>query len=974
MRKFHFILIILLITGHKLLSVPAYPHPIDITQPDGSKITLRLKGDESFHWYETADGFTLLKNSKGMFEYAAKLGNDDLKPSGIPAKNIEQRTADEKLFLSTIPPHLTYSQIQVSMLRQIKKVAESGPLSAFPTSGSRNLVCILIGFTDLAFTKTQSEFNNLFNQVEYTTDDAMGSVKDYYLESSYNQLTLSVTVAGPYTAANTMAYYGANSGGNDIRPRELITEAVNLANPDVNYANFDNDADGAVDGVYVIYAGYGEEAGASEDAIWAHAWNIPTLTLDGKTISKYSCSAELRGNSGTGLTRIGVICHEFGHVLGAPDYYDTDYSTGGQYTGTGHWDMMAGGSWNLSGACPAQHNVYTKWRYYNWLTPTLLNSAGNYSLTNSVDNQSAYYFRTPTTGEIFIMENRQQTGFDSYIPGSGLLIYHVDSTGINYAGNDINATHPQLMYPVCASSNTNPSVYSFTYGDINSAGCPFPGSSGKTEFSDGSLPGAIDWLGNASNKPLTSISESAGVISFSFMNSNLPQNFLASTISNSEIDLSWVLNSGNNPVLIAYSTTGSFGTPANGAIYSPGNTIPGGGTVLYYGTATSFNHTSLTPSTSYYYKAWSNVSDTYSTGLSQNASTLCEAISTFPWEEDFEQNGNTPNCWTQKQLSSSGIYWMFTTGNGGTKPATSHGGTYNACLRDYSESDNKTRLITPTLNITSLTNARLTFWRTQAIWESDQDTLIVSYRTSADGIWSQLAKYSDNVTDWKQETLALPNGSSDYYIAFIGNATYGYGICIDDVSVYDESVVPLTRVIENDTIDFDESACYDATDTITLAGGDNRVDYFEGSTVNLVAGKSITFLPGFWAHEDSYMYAWITTEAAFCSSLPLSSVVNPIIEKSTTGITEEKEETKSETNKRVKVFPNPTSGRVTLEMENFEGISHITVINTLGEVVHRSSTMGNKTPSIDLSKNSKGLYLVTIQHRSTISTAKVIIR
>ena len=152
--------------------------------------------------------------------------------------------------------------------------AENAMQQSYPTTGNRKLLCILIGFTDKSFTKTQAEFNNLFNQVGYSTGGATGSVKDYYLENSYGQFNLTVDVAGPYTASNTMAYYGGNDGsGNDLRPRELVREAVLLADPYVNYADYDNDNDGYVDGIYVIYAGYGEEAGGGANAIWAHQWH-----------------------------------------------------------------------------------------------------------------------------------------------------------------------------------------------------------------------------------------------------------------------------------------------------------------------------------------------------------------------------------------------------------------------------------------------------------------------------------------------------------------------------------------------------------------------------------------------------------------------------------------------------------------------------------------------------------------------------
>jgi len=190
--------------------------------------------------------------------------------------------------LASTPKGLFYSNEQMSYLSQIRSMyeAEAKSTMAFPTTGNRRLLCILIAYTDKAFTRTQAEFHALFNQVNYTVGGATGSVKDYYLQNSYNQFNLTVDVAGPYTASNTLNYYGANDANdNDLRPRELVTEAVNLADADtVNFALYDNDSNGSVDGIYVIYAGYGEDAGAAANTIWAHAWSIPTVYKDGKSV------------------------------------------------------------------------------------------------------------------------------------------------------------------------------------------------------------------------------------------------------------------------------------------------------------------------------------------------------------------------------------------------------------------------------------------------------------------------------------------------------------------------------------------------------------------------------------------------------------------------------------------------------------------------------------------------------------------
>lgn len=510
------IVVFIAMCGVDLNASPAYPGLIEYRQPDGTTLHLYLKGDERMKWAITTDGYSILRNSQGVYEYASYSSNGDLIPSGIKANNIEGRSSAERVYLLGVKKGLRYSPLQVKSMKSASQAKAAASTPTFPTTGQRKLLCILIGFPDKAFTKSKEDFQNLFNQEGYNTDNATGSVRDYYLENSYNQLDLTVTVVGPYTVANSMAYYGANdSNGDDKKPRELVTEAVKLADPDVNYADFDNDANGKVDGIYVIYAGYGEEAGGPENAIWAHAWAISTLIRDGKSISSYSCSPELRGYQNSKITRIGVICHEFGHVLGAPDYYDTDYEDNGEYEGCGKWDLMANGSWNNNGATPAHHNGFTKVYYYNWATATTIENAGSITLDNAKDSPSSFYrINTTTPGEFFFIENRQQLGFDSAIPGHGMIIYHVHK--YLFTADKINYTHPQMMYPVCASTTTDPASSASSYGDINSGGCPFPGTSNKASFTDQTLPSAKSWAGANTNKPITGITENTSAKTVKF--------------------------------------------------------------------------------------------------------------------------------------------------------------------------------------------------------------------------------------------------------------------------------------------------------------------------------------------------------------------------------------------------------------------------------------------------------------------------
>jgi M6 family metalloprotease-like protein len=323
-----------------------------------------------------------------------------------------------------------------------------------------------------------------------------------------------------------MAYYGENDSDDfDKNPWDLAREAALFAfnQPGINPEDYDNDGDGYIDAFHIIYAGYGEEAGGGINTIWAHESWVTPITFGNKKFSVYSCSPELRNSSGSSLTHIGVICHEMGHVFGAPDFYDVDGSEGGEFLGTGNWDLMAGGSWNgvnsRDGSCPAHMNMYLKIGL-GWVDPIILDithNNSNINMENSAKNPVACIFNTPVAGEYYVLENRQKEGFDSGIPGTGLLIYHVSLNEDDFYNNEVNNSHPQKMYPVCASAIMKlPGNSASSYGSINSGGCPFPGTSGKTSFTDLTTPASLTWNEKKANGFITDIREQNSVISFSY--------------------------------------------------------------------------------------------------------------------------------------------------------------------------------------------------------------------------------------------------------------------------------------------------------------------------------------------------------------------------------------------------------------------------------------------------------------------------
>jgi M6 family metalloprotease-like protein len=556
MKKWYYLIIsgLILFLPVGVVAMPAYPGLVKIQQPDGDEITIYMRGDEKVHWMESPDGYSLMydKNKYIVFAEADKTGN--MVPSSIIFRDARLRSSTVDEQLANIPKNLRYSASQVNTLKQIWNMTKRSQEQAAPktVSGTIRAICPLVQFQDVSFKKTKEDFEQLMNQAGYDTGGAKGSVRDFYYENSYGGMELIVTVLEPYTVSHNLSYYGENgANGSNMNMSHMMELARQVANntfsqSGINPSDYDNDNDGYIDAFHLIYAGYGEEAGGNADAIWSHAcpsgYGFGPYTYGNKKLDRYSCSPELRGRSGSNITRIGVICHEMGHIFGLPDFYDTDYEeSGGSYEGTGKWDLMAGGSWNGAtndGSSPAHINMYAKIQL-GWVNPVVLDSPQDVTdMPNSAMNAVGYIYNTPAPGEYFVLENRQKAGFDSYVPGSGLLIYHVSPF---MSWSIVNATHPQRMYPVCASSSYKvPQAAPSSYGNINSAGCPFPGTSKKTSFTDESTPSSVTWSGMNTSRPITEIKEQDKLISFRFMQTGVePVSDFVLTEEGSNVLLNW---------------------------------------------------------------------------------------------------------------------------------------------------------------------------------------------------------------------------------------------------------------------------------------------------------------------------------------------------------------------------------------------------------------------------------------------------
>jgi len=524
-------------------AVPAYPGIIETPQPDGTVVRIYLKGDERRNWAETPDGFSLLRDNRGFWTFARVNDSGIAEPS-----DIEYRNSSHEALKAGIRPHIDVIRDNGT----VKKVKSDLQVDGtFPSTGARKLLMLLINYADTEPAYRQSDFDALMNEPGF---NGIGSFRDYYLEQSYGTLDITTTVTRWVTLPHPKGYYGPEGAINMIR------DALNILDSEINLNDFDNDKDGILDGLAVIHQGSGQEYTGGIDDIWSHSSTIYGMEFDGVQVRRYTIEPEQLGTTGR-ISTIGVVCHEFGHNLGAPDFYDTDYEgSGGDYPGTGVWDLMGSGAWNGdNGNRPAGTNMWQKIQL-GWCNPTMLTESVQVNKMPSADTKPvAYRFDTTVPGEYFILENRQQNGvFDNALPGHGLIIYHVNEAHIRQSVtmNNLNVSYPQAIYTVCASAVSDPDSYHTSYGDVNSSGAPFPGSTRATAFNDNSKPSTKSINGRNSYKALSNITENNdGTINFKFTAEETPiaPINLTATASHGIVSLTWQLPEGTTETPVNFS-------------------------------------------------------------------------------------------------------------------------------------------------------------------------------------------------------------------------------------------------------------------------------------------------------------------------------------------------------------------------------------------------------------------------------------
>ena len=506
---------------------------VTVRQSDGTQMEVRLCGDEWLHYFVTRDGVPLMADEhSGDLCYADVFGFG-MKSSGITAHEAASRTAAEQLHVHTLAD--VDAVAPYTDARRLRQAPRQAALQPTHHIGKFRGLVVLASFPDQPFHSNTpvADFSAMLNDEGYNGNRrAKGSVRDYFLAQSNGLFDLSFDVAGPIMVSDSCHNYVNSS---TVREK-LVPQVLKAIADTTDFSPYDWDDDGEVDQVLIIYAGYGgheyyenEATAKAKDCIWPHEWELSTaLKLNNKKIYTYAVINELavRDDSYSG---IGTICHEFSHCLGLPDMYDTRFDTSDSSTGglMDAWELMDGGNYNNRGWCPPNYSAFER-AYCGWITPTVLttdtmvydmpalahNSNVAYKIVNDCDKASV--------DEYYLLENRQKQGWDSYVPGHGLLVWHIDYSRAFWKNNLVNndIEHLRCM-AICADNE--PLRYYHTTESMSHVTFPYITSTMTVDaLTDTTTPAATVFNTNVRGtnfmgKPIAHITESAdSLISFHF--------------------------------------------------------------------------------------------------------------------------------------------------------------------------------------------------------------------------------------------------------------------------------------------------------------------------------------------------------------------------------------------------------------------------------------------------------------------------
>lgn len=463
----------ILFSAQDAYAKPAKKGLRQVTMTDGTTVRVQKFGDEFNHYTLTEEGRPVVQSEEG-WEY---LDTD--------AETLRARKA---------------RRTPVYALSNGSDTRGPGLMDNFPCHGEQFGLVVLVEYTDVKFRTSNPKeyYTAMLNEKGFSKNGNVASARDYFIDNSNGIFTPTFDVYGPVTLGNKMSYYGGNDRwGYDKRAELMALEACQQLDATVDFSKYDRDGDGYIDNIYVYYAGYGEADYDDENTVWPHSWSLEESMTDGGVITKdyyfdgvklnkYACSNELDGWSKTYRPDgIGTFVHEFSHVMGLPDLYctiDTEGMKTEPFT-PGEYSVLDYGPYNGDGCVPPRYSAYERYAL-DWLKPCVLNSTRNVRL-NTIAENVAYIIPTDRDREYFLIENRQNEGWDTYIPYHGMLVWHVDFLESVFQGNSVNNTASHQYVDLVEADNKQT--------ETTVTGDPFPGASKVKTFGFSTTPSLKSW-------------------------------------------------------------------------------------------------------------------------------------------------------------------------------------------------------------------------------------------------------------------------------------------------------------------------------------------------------------------------------------------------------------------------------------------------------------------------------------------------
>lgn len=517
MKKLYLMLSMLFAFGAAANAVPAKKLQKVITLTNGTQVSVELRGDEYLSWWEGTDGTAYRATADDAVFEAFDLEAQKPAAAARRARTEQGRVA-------------RLARVKNSLKGADDKMRGLGG-DHITYKGVKKGLVVLVDFKNKKFADGHDleYYKNVINGKDFSDEEEgyVGSVRDYFLAQSNGQFELDFDVVGPVTMSKNYGYYG-NDGAyqKDEKVYEMIKEACDGIQDKVNLKDYDWDGDGEADQVFFLYAGLGQASGGSAGTVWPHEselryWPCGVLSYSTGKINTYACANELQpetqGSSRYISAGIGTICHEFSHCLGFADMYDT---TGGGGYGMSVFDVMDQGSYNGNGFVPCNYTAFER-IYAGWVEAIELESPATVKDMKSVSDYGRPFimYNYKNTNEYFLMENRQNTGWDKGLYGSnGLLIVHVNYVPSRWANNSVNSSAEKIQ--CCTVVNADGSRENTQYslqGDLY----PYEvkGVTMNDEFTDESEPAAKLYTKNSDNSyalgiPITNIKRSKGSVSF----------------------------------------------------------------------------------------------------------------------------------------------------------------------------------------------------------------------------------------------------------------------------------------------------------------------------------------------------------------------------------------------------------------------------------------------------------------------------